>query len=217
MAKKKGNRTEEARRGTKADPERADNTRVEEMRRQLELDMGPAKLNRRPSWYIKPLDKEKLSDEETTTHRLYIVAEVLLFTNIVLRLVILATKVTELSPAGFQELLASDSDAMISLLAGLFQIFGGSIILSCYKRYLEGNVGPILYSLVMMLVGEVGLGDPIGVVCVAVLLWRSRDRCSSGLPVWRKERKFWGKVSDCAYAFIFLIVALMLALAKVAS
>lgn len=214
MSKKKGNRTKEARRGTKADPERIEAEHKEAIQRQLEREAAVEKLNKRPSWYVEPLDKKRLSDKESVTHYLYILTEIVLFTNIVLYLFILSTDMVEFTLEAFKELFTNDFTYVLDLVGELFQIFGGFIILFCYKRYLVGDAGFVICNLILMILGEVALGNIIGIVCMAVLIWRSWGRCSAGFSVWRSERKFWGKVSDCAPGIIFLLATIMLALAR---
>lgn len=208
--KKKGNRTEEARRGTKVDPERIEAERRREARRELESEAGLDKLNQRPSWYLEELDRSDLSKRETTTLFIFIAAEFYFFLNIGIYFLTLSAGMEEFSLAAFQELFTSDVNYVFEILGELLQILAGSIVVSCYKHYIEGDAGYVLYNLIILACSEVVLQNIFGTIFAVVLLWRVWKRCSVGLSDWQIDRTFMGKVADCAPGIVLLVIAAIL-------
>ena len=203
--KKKGNRTEEARRGTKADPERIEERRRDEALRKLAQDNLVGKVNDRPSWFVEPLDKENLSKRESITRVMYIVVEVLLFLIIVIDVVAIVLALDEFTVAALRELFVNEPTYMVDLVNGFLQLFAASIIQSCHKHYEVGDIGSVLYNLGFVLCAEVFLQSIVGIVGCALLLWRSWRRCSVGLSDYKIDRNFTGKLADMAYSLILLV------------
>lgn len=209
--KKKGNRAEEARRGTRADPARAEERRIrEEERERQAAAIAAAEASGRPIWYMDALDKDDLPDRERVNRTIFIVVEVVLAVFSAVTIFWSVTGFEGFSAESFQSFLYDSTYDYIDVAQACLQIVSIIILVSCYRRYLNGDVGAATYSFLVILCAEVGLVCWTGVVGVAVLLFRMRDRCSTGVSDWQIYSDFKRKVLDLAPSVVVFVLALIL-------
>lgn len=209
MAKKKVSRTEEARRGTKADPARKDQEERRKAQRELEKQAAIEEVGKLPSYYVDPLDEDNLDKRESLTKNLYTTSEIMLCLVIVIYIVSVALELDEMTSDAFAAYLSEDVDNALTLVTSCLQLIAAAIVYNCYKHYVDGDVAYVLYNLVAVMCCEVVLLNIIGIVCIGVLLWRSWKRCSVGLSDYQIDRSIGGKFADLAPSIILFVLVLL--------
>lgn len=207
MAKKKVNRTEEARRGTKADPDRIEEQRKAEAQRELERQMAAAELANGPKWYIEPLDVNDLDKKESLTKSLFTTTEMLLCLIIFVLIAGIVLEMDELTFASFRSLITDEPAYVMDIVTSCLQILAAAIVGSCYKHYADGDVGYAEYNLVLLLISEIAMQSVVGIVCCGVLIWRTWKRCSVGLSDWSIYRGIGGKLADLAPSIVLTLAS----------
>lgn len=211
MAKKKGNKAEAARRGTRADPARAEELRVqEEEREQKAAAIAAVEASGRPRWYVEPLDPDNLSDREKVNHALFIIVELLLAIVAIIDLVQIGTALDGFTTEVLQSFFLDNPSDFIEVLQACVQLISAGIVLSCYNHYVEGDVAYAAYNLVVVLCIEVVLLSTVGIIGLAVLVYRVQKRCQVGLSDWQIYSDFKQKVLDLALSLVVFVIALFL-------
>ena len=217
----KTTKAQAARRGTKADPERA----AQRQAQAAESAAGKKKAKApepvrtrkdgRPIWYVKQLNPAELSPTETTTKRVYLVIEVLLAIIPVASVATVFVSVGGFDLAAVQELFADDPSYLISIILSFLQFYVIYLVRRIYRRYVEGDIGFVAGNLVVLLCCEIIMQSIVAIACMAVLLWRSWHRCSMGINRWQEERGFKGVLKDVVPSLVLfgiLLVALIVSI-----
>ena len=204
----KTSKADAARRGTKADPARAAERRAEEERREkAEQAKAEAHAGGRELWYVEPLDPRNLPEREVTTRRLFTAVEVVLCLVPVLAIAYLVMT-AEFDFDALILLVFSDTTNLITVLVGLLQLYAAYLVHSFYERYLVGDVGPVQNGLMFILCSEIILQNYIGIVGLAVALWRVWKRCKRGNSEWQAQTTFKEKFFALLGPVVFLFLAI---------
>lgn len=197
VSKKKGNRAEEAKRGTKADPERQATATDE---------LAATAVH---SWYVNPLDEYNLSKKESLTKKIFTTVEVILCLVIVIYVISATMNAGSFSADSLQDFFAEDPTYALDLLLACLQGFAMAIVRSCYTHYAEGDGAYARYNLLLLLCAEIIMESGVGVAGCAVLLWRIWKPSAESYAKWSSDRTFGGKVSDLLPTIVFLLFALL--------
>lgn len=201
MAKK--TKAQAASAGTKADPKRADAT----LSTAASTQDGTAGGAERPSWYLPALDERNLSARERQTKRIFTTVQV------VLCLVLVATGVSAsaaaggLTSEGLQAMFAKNPATAISLVASCLQPFVAYLVGFAYKHYVRGDAGYAAANLIALLCAEMMLQSMVGIVAIAILLWRVWRRGSQAMGDWTKARGIGGILVDISGPLVVIVFA----------
>ena len=214
----KTTKAQAARRGTKADPERAAReqqaagTAGKKKAKAAAPANVPTRRDGRPVWYVKRLNTEELSSTEILTKRLYLAVQVLLGIIPVVTVISIFVSVGGFDLTAVLELFSDDPTYIVSVVLALAQFYVIYVVRKIYQRYVEGDIGYVAGNLVALLCCEIIMQSIVAIACVAVLLWRSWHRCSMGINRWQDERGFKGVLKDIAPSlvlFVLLVICLI--------
>lgn len=192
----KVSKTELARRGTKADAER------------VEKSQGREVDSEKP-WLIAPLDMDNLSSRERLTRRIFTTAEVVLCIIPFIVLGMFSMQLGGLVVDDLQQLFNEEPAAGLSLMSACIQPFVAYLLRYTYKRYTEGDAGYAVANLIALLCVEMALQHMLGIVAVALLLWRLWHRGAGVVGAWASGRKIGGVLFDLSGPLVALVLALI--------
>ncbi|MBE6469062.1 MAG: hypothetical protein E7001_03675 [Coriobacteriaceae bacterium] len=200
MAKRK--RSDAAARGTKADPERA----------AAREGTGTGEGAGRGGAAIAPaMDTPR----EHLTRRIFTTVQVML---VVIPFVHLGfAGVLNAGAAAMESLrvmLEQNPAFLVSFIAELLQPFAAYLVRIAYRHYAQGDAGYAAGNLVVLLCAELLMQNMVGVVGMAVLLWRTWGRAADVLGPWARERSVGGVLADVSGALVTVVLAALLAFAN---
>ena len=158
-------------------------------------------------WYLTPLDQENLSRREQLTARIFTTVQVVLCLVLVATVVSLSMAGTGLSVDGLQEAFASNPAMAVSFLSACMQPFIAYLMRFVRNHYAAGDAGYAAANLIVLLCAEMMLQSMVGVVAMAVLLWRVWHRGAQAMGGWRRGRGVAGVLVDVSGALVVLVVA----------
>ena len=201
MAKKK--RSDLAARGTRADAER-------------DLAAATTGSEKKASKSSKAsLAPGMNSARERLTSRIFLTVEVVL---VVIPFVYLATAGVlnggAASMESLREMLQGHPAFLVMFIAACVQPFVAYLLRIAHRHYQQGDAGYTMGNLVALLCGEMLMQNMVGVVGVAVLMWRTWRRGSEQLGPWRERRGIGGVLADISGALVVLVLAAICAFAS---
>lgn len=201
MAKKK--RSDLAARGTRADAARdlfTATTGVEAKASE------PAKASLAPGMN---------SARERLTSRIFLTVEIVL---VVIPFVYLATAGVLNGGAASMEslrvMLQGHPAFLVMFIAACVQPFVAYLLRIAHRHYQQGDAGYTMGNLVALLCGEMLMQNMVGIVGVAVLMWRTWRRGSEQLGPWRERRGLGGVLADISGALVVFVLAAICAFAS---
>lgn len=123
-------------------------------------------------WHLAPLDQENLSRREQLTARIFTTVQVVLCLVLVATVVSLSMVGTGLSADGLQEVFASNPAMAVSFLSACAQPFVAYLVRLVRRHYVAGDAGYAAANLIVLLCAEMMLQSMVGIVAMAILLWR---------------------------------------------
>ena len=205
MAKRK--RAHAARRGTKADPERTERA-AEEVRGSATSHGGALGAEDGiPARYDTP--------RERLTRRIFIAVEVVLVLIPLVHLGIAG--VLNAGAAAMESLrvmIEQNPAFLVTSIAALLQPFVAYLMRIAYRHYLRDEAGYTAANLVVLLCAEVALQNMVGIVGMAVLLWRIWGRASDDLGPWASSRRVGGVLADISGPLVVFALAALCAYAN---
>lgn len=121
---------------------------------------------------------------------------------------------TLLTPSGLQQLMEANPVASVSLLAAFLQPFVAYFLHIVYRHYERGDFGYAAGNLAGLICAEMLMQNMMGIVGVAVLLWRVWPRCSGNIGSWVARRGVGGVAADVSGALVMLALAALVAFAS---
>lgn len=205
MAKKK--RSEIAARGTKADA----NREVSELDRVLAAAGGGAGASSGEGALAPGMNSKR----EQLTRRIFTTVEIVL---VAIPFVLLAMmgvlNIGAASVGAMQDMMRENPSYMVTFLAACVQPFAAYLLRVSYRHYERGEGGYVAGNLIVMLCAEMFMRNLIGIVGMAVLLWRVWKRAGADLGDWARERGVGGVAADISGALVVLVLALVCAFAS---
>lgn len=188
----KRDRARQAARGTKADPARAVMAGVTATSRATAQAPG---MN---------------SKRERLTRRIFLTVEV------VLALVPIAylgmsglLNAGAAAMEGLQDQLRREPALLLAFIAACLQPFVAYLLRIAYRHYERGDCGYAGANLAVLLCAEMFLQNMLGIVGVAVLLWRVWRRVNGSMGAWMRERKIGGALADASGGLTVLVLAII--------
>lgn len=158
-------------------------------------------------WYLAPLDQENLSRREQLTARIFTTVQVVLCLVLVATVVSLSMAGTGLSVDGLQDAFASNPAMAVSFLSARMQPFIAYLVRFVHSHYAAGDAGYAAANLIVLLCAEMMLQSMMGIVAMAILLWRVWHRGAQAMEGWRRGRGVAGVLVDVSGALVVLVVA----------
>ncbi len=158
-------------------------------------------------WYLAPLDQENLSRREQLTARIFTTVQVVLCLVLVATVVSLSMAGTGLSVDGLQDAFASNPAMAVSFLSACMQPFIAYLVRFVHSHYAAGDAGYAAANLIVLLCAEMMLQSMVGIVAMAILLWRVWHRGAQAMEGWRRGRGVAGVLVDVSGALVVLVVA----------
>lgn len=121
---------------------------------------------------------------------------------------------TLFTPSGLQQLVEANPAASVSLLAAFAQPFVAYLLHIVYRHYERGDFGYVVGNLTGLICAEMLMQNMMGIVGVAVLLWRVWPRCSGTIGSWAARRGVGGVAADVSGALAVLALAALVAFAS---
>ena len=121
---------------------------------------------------------------------------------------------TLLTPSGLQQLVEASPAAGVSLLAAFAQPFVAYLLHIVRRHYERGDFGYAAGNLAGLICAEMLMQNMMGIVGVAVLLWRVWPRCSGNIGSWAARRGVGGVAADVSGALVMLALAALVAFAS---
>lgn len=100
-------------------------------------------------------------------------------------------------------------DVLRSTISNLAQVLAAGMMLWTQQFYLRGETGRAAGNLIVMLVAELLFQNVVGVVCVALVLWRVISASPRGLGHWYADRGMAGMAVDVVPGALFLVPSLV--------
>lgn len=158
-------------------------------------------------WHLAPLDQENPSRREQLTARIFTTVQVVLCLVLVATVVSLSMAGTGLSADGLQEVFASSPVMTVSFLSACMQPFIAYLVRFVRSHYAAGDAGYAAANLIVLLCAEMMLQSMVGIVAMAILLWRVWHRGAQAMGGWRRGRGVAGVLVDVSGALVVLVVA----------
>lgn len=187
--------------GTKMDPARTAVADAGGVAADVRLGKGGC------DWHLAPLDQENLSRREQLTARIFTTVQVVLCLVLVATVVSLSMVGTGLSADGLQEAFSSNPVMTVSFLSACMQPFIAYLVRFVRSHYAAGDAGYAAANLIVLLCAEMMLQSMVGIVAMAILLWRVWRRGSQVMGDWRRGRGVAGVLVDVSGALVVLVVA----------
>lgn len=207
MAKK--TRAQAAARGTKAD--------AASLARTNARSSGPHEdqiTDGRPTWWLPALSEANLSNREQLTKRMFTTVQVVLCLVLIATFVSISLTSGGLSVKGLQGLFARNPAATVSMLAACAQPFVAYLLRFVYKRYAEGDAGYATANLIALLCAEMTLQSMVGIIAMALLLWRVWHRGARCMTAWRKHRGIGGMLVDLSGSIVVMMLGIVCLIAS---
>ncbi|MDY4040910.1 MAG: hypothetical protein SOY67_02210 [Collinsella sp.] len=103
---------------------------------------------------------------------------------------------------------------LVSFIAALLQPFVAYLVRIAYRHYARGDAGYAAGNLVGLLCAELLMQNMVGIVGMAVLLWRTWGRASLALGPWARGRRAGGVLADVSGPLVAVVLAGLCALAN---
>lgn len=158
-------------------------------------------------WYLAPLDQENLSRREQLTARFFTTVQVVLCLVLVATVVSLSMAGTGLSADGLQEAFSSNPAMTVSFLSACAQPFIAYLVRLVRRHYVAGDAGYAAANLIVLLCAEMMLQSMVGIVAMAILLWRVWRRGAQVMGDWRRGRGVAGVLADVSGSVVVLALA----------
>lgn len=146
---------------------------------------------------------------EQTTKRIFATVEVVLCLVMVATFASLSLSGGGLSQEALSESFAQNPASALVLLAGCAQAFIAYVLRILHRRYEVGDTGQVVANLIALLCAEMLLKSMVGVVAMAVLLWRTWRRGAEDLADWRSSRGVGGVLVDLSASIAVLVLAVI--------
>lgn len=208
MAKRK--RSDLAARGTKADPEQVDAGARERVASDGDAGSGAGPDSGTPAT-APGMDTPR----ERLTRRIFTTVQVVLVAIPFVHLGFAG--VLNAGTAAMESLrvmLEQNPAFLVSFIAALLQPFVAYLVRIAYRRYAQGDAGYAAGNLVGLLCAELLMQNMVGIVGMAVLLWRTWGRASVALGPWARGRRAGGVLADVSGALVAVVLAALLAFAN---
>ncbi len=208
MSKKKRDRAAAAAAGTRNDPKRAMNDVSAEVSPSASIG-DRADGAARGAW-VSHMDSKR----EQRTSKFFLAVEVLLALIPVVLIVSFVMAKGSLSAENLQAYFSEDPVFAVSFLSACVQPFVAYLLRVVYRRYAEGDMGYTVGNLVVLLCAEMALQNLVGIVGVALLLWRIWKNAASRMGDWLHGRGVGGVLLDISGALVVMVFALICAFAN---
>lgn len=193
--------------GTKADPKRDERMADKASAKQV---AATAKVSgERESWYVPALDEANLSAREQLTKRMFTTVQVVLCLVLVATFASMSLTSGGLSAEGLQALFTSNPASAVGMLAACVQPFIAYLLRLVYRHYVKGDAGYAAANLIALLCAEMALQSMVGIIAMALLLWRVWRRGAEGLAGWRENRRVGGVLADLSGSIVVLVLAVV--------
>lgn len=194
MSKRKGSRAEAARRGTAADAS--------------DRNLAAAQA----SGAVSPTRPRQRGARARLTDRIFITLEVVLA---VVPLAVVAGMWMRQggSSVGFDEMLRRDPHLLVAFLGAMLQPFVAWLVRIAKKHYDEGDGGFAVANLIALLCCEIAVQNMVGIVGLALGLWRIWREASGELGTWAGARKVPGVLADLSGSLVVAVLAAICAFA----
>lgn len=196
MAKR--SKADKAAAGTKADPTRE---------RVTDTEVPVADATERPGWYLAPLNERSLSSRERLTKRIFTTVQVVLCLVLVATVVSISMASGGLTSDGLAGMFDKNPATAISLIAACLQVFIAYLVSFTYKHYARGDAGYTAANLIALLCAEMMLQSMVGIVAMAILLWRVWRRGSEAVGEWAHARGIGGILADISGPLVVIVFA----------
>lgn len=158
-------------------------------------------------WHLAPLDEENLSRREQLTARIFTTVQVVLYLVLVATVVSLSMSGTGLSADGLQEAFSTNPAMTVSFLSACAQPFIAYLVRLVRRHYVAGDAGYAAANLIVLLCAEMMLQSMVGVVAMAILLWRVWRRGAQVMGDWRRGRGVAEVLADVSGSVVVLVLA----------
>ena len=155
-------------------------------------------------WHLAPLDEENLSRREQLTARIFTTVQVVLCLVLVATVVSLSMSGTGLSADGLQEAFSTNPAMTVSFLSACAQPFIAYLVRLVRRHYVAGDAAA---NLIVLLCAEMMLQSMVGVVAMAILLWRVWRCGAQVMGDWRRGRGVAGVLADVSGSVVVLALA----------
>ena len=163
-----------------------------------------AAKEKRPAWYVAPLDERNLSARERLTKRIFTTVQVVLCLVLVATVVSISMASGGLTSDGLAGMFDKNPATAISLIAACLQVFIAYLLGFVYKHYASGDAGYAAANLIALLCAEMMLQSMVGIVGMAMLLWRVWRRSSQAIGDWAHARGIGGVLVDISGALVVI-------------
>ena len=208
MSKKKRDRATAAAAGTRKDPQRAMNDAGAEASPSVTVAGGEGKVVH-VAW-APHMDSKR----EQRTSKLFLAVEILLALIPVALIATFIVAKGSLSAENLQTYFSEDPVFAVSFLSACMQPFVAYLLRIVYKKYVEGDMGYTVGNLVALLCAEMALQNLVGIVGMALLLWRVWKNAATHMGDWLHERGVGGVLFDISGALVVVVFALICAFAN---